>query len=226
NESGEQIECIGHEIPDNTSVASSVSSVTRKKRKRYDDEIDVSDIVDKVDILIDRVEELGVNVADYRSEIRNIATEIFLDFKDDVVKEVRGAVKEEVREVVKEEVQLRKVISGNSDGKTEQVKKTNEQLLYAEKVKNSKTETVVVEPKEKQDSRTTFTEVKSKVKIGKLGVGVEKLKKTKSGKVVIGCVGKEDREKLASELKENMGEKYNIRLTVKKAPKNQNYRCR
>ncbi|CAG5090297.1 Protein of unknown function, partial [Cotesia congregata] len=108
NESGEQIECIGHEIPDNTSVASSVSSVTRKKRKRYDDEIDVSDIVDKVDILIDRVEELGVNVADYRSEIRNIATEIFLDFKDDVVKEVRGAVKEEVREVVKEEV--RKVV--------------------------------------------------------------------------------------------------------------------
>ncbi|XP_044597239.1 uncharacterized protein LOC123273829 [Cotesia glomerata] len=65
----------------------------------------------------------------------------------------------------------------------------------------------------------TFTEVKNKVKIGKLGVGGDKLKKTQAGKVVIGCTGKKHCEKLASELKKNMGQNYNIRLTDKKSPK-------
>lgn len=46
NEIGSLVDCDGHEIPDNNSVASSVSSVTRKKRKRYDEEIDVSDIAE------------------------------------------------------------------------------------------------------------------------------------------------------------------------------------
>lgn len=65
----------------------------------------------------------------------------------------------------------------------------------------------------------TFTEVKRKVKIGKLGVGVDKLKKTQTGKLVIGCTGKKDREKLASELKKIMGQNYNIKVTEKKSPK-------
>ncbi|CAG5093262.1 Protein of unknown function [Cotesia congregata] len=142
NERGEQIECVGHEISDNVSVASSVSSVTRKKRKRYDEEIDVSDIADKVDTLIDRVQEIGVNVEDFRYEIKNIAMQIFLDIKDDSMKTVR--------EIVREEVQ--NVIGGSNDCKTEEVKSFKKLATYADRAKGSKTETVVIEPKEKQDN--------------------------------------------------------------------------
>ncbi|CAG5093257.1 Protein of unknown function [Cotesia congregata] len=148
NERGEQIECVGHEISDNVSVASSVSSVTRKKRKRYDEEIDVSDIADKVDTLIDRVQEIGVNVEDFRYEIKNIAMQLFLDIKDDSMKTVR--------EIVREEVQ--NVIGGSNDCKTEEVKSFKKLASYADRAKGSKTETVVIEPKEKQDSELTPVE--------------------------------------------------------------------
>ncbi|XP_044591359.1 uncharacterized protein LOC123269589 [Cotesia glomerata] len=209
NEFGELIECVGHEIPDNVSTASSISSVSRKKRRRYDEEIDVSDIAEKVDILVDRVEEVGINVVEFKSELKNIATEIFMDFKNDLVKTVRETVMDE----------FKKLTSGNIDGKIEHVENNKKQFSYTDMVKGLSKETVIIEPKNKQNSDLTFTEVKSKVKIGKLGVGIDKLKKTQTGKVVIGCTEKKDREKLATELKKNMGDNYNIRVADKKSPK-------
>lgn len=210
NDIGELTECVGHEIPDDISVASSVSSVTRKKRKRYDEEVDVADIAEKVDLLLEKVEEIGINVEERKYEFRKIATEILLDIKDDLLKEVREVVKDEFKKLN---------LSGPRDGNSEQVMASKKKPTYAELMKGSKSETVIVEPKKKQDSSETFTEIKKNVQIGKLGVGVEKLKKTQTGKIVIGCVGKDDRVKLASELKKNMGENYTIRETDKKPPK-------
>lgn len=136
NEHGVLIECDGHEIMDTVSVASSVSSVSRKKRKRYDEEIDVSDIAEKVDTLIDRVEEIGLNVDEFKYDFKNIAMEIFVDFKDDSMKAVR--------EIVKEEMQ--KSTGGSHDSKTEQGKSLRKPVSYADISKGSKTETVVIEP--------------------------------------------------------------------------------
>ncbi|XP_044591361.1 uncharacterized protein LOC123269592 [Cotesia glomerata] len=189
------------------SVASSISS--RNKRKRCQDETDVADVGEKIDIIMEKMEEIGYSMEVFREEFKSIAIEVLQDFKKDLMKAVREIVQFEIK----------KLTGINTERKIEQINVTRKQSSYAEKLKGSKTETVVVEPKEKQDSNETFIDVKRKVQIGRLGVGVERLKKTQAGKVVIGCVGKEDREKLASELKKNMGPKYNVRVTDKKSPK-------
>lgn len=152
---------------------------------------------------------MGVNVNEIKEEFRNFATETYTDFKDKLV--------EAVSEIVK--VELKKITGGTSSGENGKLKTLKKPSTYADIIKGSNTENVVIEPINKQDSDMTFIEVKKKVKIGKLGVGVDKLKKTQAGKIVVGCSDRKDREKLASELKKNMGQNYNIRVTDKKLPK-------
>lgn len=70
-----------------------------------------------------------------------------------------------------------------------------------------------------QDSTETLNQVKSKVKIGRLGLGIDKINKVRNGKVIIGCTDKKGSDKLAEELKQTLGGNYNIKTSEKKLPK-------
>lgn len=206
NNQGEIVDCPGQEIDDVESVFSTASIESKRKRKRTFDDMD---LYEKVEELVDKLEDIGVDLKGLKNEVAGIIAEKFSGFKMELELLIKETVRNEIKKINNEKNENIKEI-----GKAKNVQKT-----YAEKAKNAQVRNVVIEPKEIQDSIETFNEVKRKVKLGKIGVGVETVKRTQNGKVVIGCKERKGIDILATELKSNMGDKYNIKITDKKLPK-------
>lgn len=208
NDNGEVVTCLGpskiaaSDEMDTFSIASSESRNMKRKRDFDDDEY----VIGKVEIIMEKIEDICIIQENLKMDINNIIIHELSKYQDQLLKKIDKTVEVAVSK------QLEKIFNDLNIGKIEQVKENS----YADKVKNSSAETVVVEPKKKQDSEETFIEVKSKVKVGKLGVNVQNVKKAQAGKIVINCAGRNDRELLASELKKNLGDNYKIKETKKK----------
>ncbi|XP_057326787.1 uncharacterized protein LOC130668485 [Microplitis mediator] len=202
--------CFGVE-GDNESVMSSSSTGStdsrgKRKRKGF---VDDTELCETVEEMLNKLEDVGLAMDGLKTEVKTIITNIFTNFKKDLLTEVREIIKNEIKGLNVDN-QERKI---NDDKRVDNIN------TYADKVMKSRNEIVIIEPRKQQDSEETFQEVKNKVKVGKLGVGVESVRKIQSGKVVIGCGQKKDVEILASELKKTMSEEYNIKVTNKKLPK-------
>lgn len=202
--------CFGVE-EDKESVMSSFSTDStdsrgKRKRKGF---VDDTELCETVEDMLNKLEDVGLALDGLKTEVKTLITEIFTNFKKDLLTEVR--------EIIKKEIKGSSV--GKPEGKINDDKRVGNNNTYADKVMKSRNEIVIIEPRKQQDSEETFQEVKNKVKVGKLGVGVESVRKIQSGKVVIGCGQKKDVEILAGELKKTMSEEYNIKVTDKKLPK-------
>lgn len=73
-----------------------------------------------------------------------------------------------------------------------------------------------VEEKEASSSEDTKRDIKNKIDITKLRVGITKIKKVTKGAVVVGCEDKREAEKLKEKVIKDLGEKYIIQTPMKK----------
>lgn len=90
---------------------------------------------------------------------------------------------------------------------------------YSETLKKKTESVIIVKPideKEETNSEATKRDIKSKIDISKLGVGITKIKKVTRGAVVVGCENKSQADKLKKEITKDLGEKYTIEAPKKK----------
>lgn len=73
-----------------------------------------------------------------------------------------------------------------------------------------------VEEKEASSSKDTKRDIKNKIDITKLGVGITKMKKVTRAAVVVGCEDKRQADKLKKKVTKDLGEKYIIQIPMKK----------
>lgn len=71
---------------------------------------------------------------------------------------------------------------------------------------------VIVKPKgdEGNNSEDTKREIKNKIDIAKLGIGITKMRKVTRGAVVVECENKKQANKLKEEVVKDLGEKYAV----------------
>lgn len=85
-----------------------------------------------------------------------------------------------------------------SNKETETVK-----MRYSESVKNERESVIIIKPKNNEEdisSEVTKRDIKRKIDISKLGLGVTKRKKVTEGAVVVGCENKTEADKLKQKL--------------------------
>ncbi|KAK9728655.1 hypothetical protein QE152_g17113 [Popillia japonica] len=71
-----------------------------------------------------------------------------------------------------------------------------------------KNEVIVVKPvNDKQNCQQTQQEMKDKINLNKIAVGVDKIRNISKGGVVINCTSKESKEKLKNTVKKELGNK-------------------
>lgn len=207
---GDIVTCVGDD-PDQMDTESVKSNDSKRsyKRKRSEKEDGENEVSDKLDLLLDRIDDLDTDNDVLKNEIKlYIKTEL-----DAFKKELLDAVSKNVRK------ELLEMNRGSVNEKVTSDTYSSRVDSYAARLKQSQIESIVVEPKEKQDGAETIKQLKSNIDVGKLGLGVEKIQKTKSGKVIIGCKHKEESCKFVDEIKKNMGKDYNIKINDKKMPK-------
>lgn len=72
---------------------------------------------------------------------------------------------------------------------------------------------IIVEPKSKQSSAKTRTELQDKIKPNKISVGVNMVKELKNGSILLKCGSKKATEKMRNEAEQTLGESYEISET-------------
>ncbi|KAL3281213.1 hypothetical protein HHI36_004427, partial [Cryptolaemus montrouzieri] len=91
-------------------------------------------------------------------------------------------------------------------------------IKYSDAVKKSSQETIVVKPKKDEQSSATKLEIQNKIDPSTLGVEVTKVKHTRNGGVAISCTNKEDVKSISENIKEKLGEDYEIQMPIRKNP--------
>lgn len=139
---------------------------------------------------------------------------------------------------------LFKLVNDNEIRITEQIHKTNELVgkrveeakaeiitelkskqisaekeTYASKLKTTNTVPVILKPKNKQNSELTEKEMKEKIKPSSLNVQVKGIAKRNDGIVAIRCENENDRNVLTDEIKEKMGNEYEVQSPRMRNPK-------
>jgi len=122
----------------------------------------------------------------------------------------------ELRELVSDIVRkdLKGEMSNLSSENDRSLKKT-----YSGAVKGKSEAVIIIKPKEdegEKSSETTKKDIKKKIDISKLGVGITKLRKVTRGAVMVGCESKLQAEKLKEKVAEDLGEKYVVKEPKKR----------
>lgn len=79
--------------------------------------------------------------------------------------------------------------------------------------------TLVVKPVERQEGSSTRIDIKSKINISDMPVGVTEFKEMPNGTVIIGCNNENERDILQSGLESNLGNKYKVNQPKLKRPR-------
>jgi len=90
---------------------------------------------------------------------------------------------------------------------------------YSEAVSNKQEAVIIIKPLKEDDANTseeTKKDIKNKIDVAKLGLGITKMKKATKGAVVVGCENSDQAEILKEKVTSDMGEKYVIQAPVKK----------
>lgn len=88
---------------------------------------------------------------------------------------------------------------------------------YSEAVSNNEA-VIIIKPRDEDNSSSEITkrDIKNKIDVSKLGVGITKMKKVTKGAVVVGCENKTQMVKLKEKVTRDLGEKYDIQVPKKK----------
>lgn len=99
------------------------------------------------------------------------------------------------------------------------MQKTENKKSYSEAAVNKQEAVIIIKPLEEgeeKSSEMTKKDIKNKIDVSKLGVGITKMKKASGGAIVIGCKDKNQVEILKRSVTSDLGEKYIIRDPKKK----------
>jgi len=113
---------------------------------------------------------------------------------------------------------VRKEINGDVSNLSNETDR-NGKTTYSGVVKGKSETVIIIKPKESEEdnsSETTKKDIKSKIDIAKLGVGITKLRKVTRGAVVVGCESKVQAERLKEKIAEDLGEKYVVKEPKKR----------
>lgn len=129
-----------------------------------------------------------------------------LDVVQETIRKYVTDIKEEIGEMVK--------------GKIEEAMKGGSENTYADRLKMSKEEVIVVKPKKaSQSSDVTKNACKEKLNPIEMKVGIEKLRKIRDGGVVIACSSKDEINKVDAEVRKKMGDEYVVTVPVTRNPR-------
>lgn len=90
---------------------------------------------------------------------------------------------------------------------------------YSEAASKKQEAVIIIKPLEENvasSSEDTKRDIKNKIDITKLGVGITKMKKVTRGAVVVGCEDKRQADKLKEKVTKDLGKKYIIQTPMKK----------
>lgn len=99
------------------------------------------------------------------------------------------------------------------------VQELGKKKSYSEAASNKQKAVIIIKPLEENDassSEDTKRDIKNKIDITKLGVGITKMKKVTRGAVVVRCEDKRQADKLKKKVTKDLGEKYAIQTLMKK----------
>lgn len=162
---------------------------------------------------------------DMDSKLDNIIRAV-KEMRDEAVcrKEIKALIKEAVREEIEsikqELIDLRQKIQGSVMSQGEIAGGSTERS-YSGIVKEKKKENIlIVKPIHEQQSVTTRTksDIKNKISISELSVGVTSIKDASKGSVVIGCNNLKEREILKENLNRNLGTSYKVHAPEMRRP--------
>lgn len=150
----------------------------------------------------------------------------YIEITNENYKNLISIVKQNDEKITKEIVKTNKVV----EEKIEQVRKEivkeiksnkiSENDSYASKLKTAtKNMPVILKPKNNQSSASTEKEVKEKVKPSSLNIQIKGIDKRNDGAVAIKCLRDNDRNVLVDEIKEKMGNEYEIQVPKMRKPK-------
>lgn len=87
---------------------------------------------------------------------------------------------------------------------------------FAEAVKEP---AIIIKPVQEQTSNTTINDIQTRIDPTKLAVGINTMKSTRDGGVVISCTDKKSMETMKNKVIEELGDKYTINMTQLKNPR-------
>ncbi|KMQ86893.1 rna-directed dna polymerase from mobile element jockey-like protein [Lasius niger] len=135
--------------------------------------------------------------------------------KDKIKKLIKDIVREELFDFRRELEELKRSMQENTEKSVDKVQKS-----FSAVVKEKKNENVIiVKPKKQQTSEDTKKQVKEKVDISSLAVGIAKLRKGVNGSVILGCESSGEIEKLKASVHDKLGDDFNIMVPKKIKPK-------
>lgn len=147
--------------------------------------------------------------------IRNIIRETLVEEMNKIREQLQQWKTQEldalVKEMVRKELSEVPILSNEND---RSLKKT-----YSGAVKGKTEAVIIIKPKEAEEgnsSEATKKDIKNKIDISKLGVGITKLRKVTGGAVVVGCENKLQADKLKEKVAYDLGEKYEVREPKKR----------
>lgn len=98
------------------------------------------------------------------------------------------------------------------------VKNVNKKKTYA-KIAVKNIPPIIIKPNNKQNSEETKAEIKEKIKPADLALQVRSLTKSSNGSIMIKCTNEESIKKIEDEVKDKLGEKYNVNIPSLVSPK-------
>lgn len=129
-------------------------------------------------------------------------------------------IKMMIKEIIQEEIDI---IRKGMDELRRMIKEgtgVGDQRSYSEVAKEKKKESVIIiKPKIQQESEATKKNIKEKVDIKNLAMGVTKFKKGSNGTVIMGCEAGEEMEKLKTEVQARLGENFMVTESLQVKPK-------
>lgn len=99
------------------------------------------------------------------------------------------------------------------------VQEAGKKKSYSEAASKKQEAVIIIKPLEENannNSEDTKRDIKNKIDVAKLGVGITKLKKVTRGAVVVGCEDERQADKLKEKVTKDLGEKYIVQAPMKK----------
>ncbi|RLU26059.1 hypothetical protein DMN91_002222 [Ooceraea biroi] len=119
---------------------------------------------------------------------------------EEIVRNELKSIKEEL-EILEESIHLRM-----------EVKTSNTQKSYAAAAAKKKKESIIiVKPKKHKENEDTRKQVKDRIDITNMAVGITKLRKRNNGTLIMGCDSASGMEKLKATVQDKMGSDYDIK---------------
>jgi len=141
-------------------------------------------------------------------EMDRVRTEIQTWKEAELESMISGIIKREVKKVA----ELLPMMGTNTQT-------TGKKKSYSDAVSNKQEAVIIIKPlkeDETNSSEETKKDIKNKIDVTKLGLGITKMKKVTKGAVVVGCENSDQAEKLKEKVTSEMGEKYVIQAPKKK----------